>query len=499
MSLTPYPLRRRFVLVLGLAAAAALVLSLTASATIPVVKIASDTFTNTTSQHKTVVEPDSFFIGSTGIAAAQAGRFFDGGASDIVFARTITNGSSWTTGNLPGLTTFSSPPGPFARVTDPSVAHDRMHDVWLISSLGLDASVKGAAVVVSRSTNGGATWLNPVTVASATGTQDFDKNWSVCDNTTTSPFYGSCYTVWDDFGSGTNQLMIAFSRDAGVSWHLSLVPTVGVIGGQPVVLPNGNVVVPLDDANELTLESVVSTNGGVSFGQPITITSITAKNDPGNIRSGPLPSAEISGDGKIFVVWEDCRFRTNCSTNDLVFVTSTNGTNWSGVQRIPIDSVNSVVDHFIPGVAVDKNSSGSTIRVGVTYYYYPNVSCDESTCQLRVGFISSSNGGTSWNPFVDVAGPMQIDWLPNTSQGRMVGDYISTSYNGSAKAFGFFALANAPTQGGNNCQIATPNCDVGLDTFVTGQASAARSLTANDPVVYRVKPQPGRSALAQRR
>jgi hypothetical protein len=461
-------LQRRFALVLGVAGTAALLLSLTASATIPVVKIAKDTFLNTTSQHQTVVEPDSFFIGSTGVAAAQAGRFFDGGASDIVFARTVTNGSSWTTGNLPGITTFSSPPGPFARVSDPSVAHDRMHDVWLISSLPLNSSLTGVAVIVSRSTNGGATWNNPVTIASATGTQDFDKNWTVCDNTQTSPFYGSCYTVWDDFGSG-NQLKIAFSRDSGLTWTMSSVPSVGVIGGQPVVEPNGNVVVPLDDAGEVTLKSVMSTNGGVSFGQPITITSITAKTDPGNIRSGPLPSAEISGDGKIFVVWEDCRFRTSCSTNDLVFVTSTNGTSWSGVQRIPIDSLNSIVDHFIPGVAVDKNSSGSGIRVGVTYYYYPNVSCTEATCQLRVGFISSSNGGTSWNPFVDVAGPMQIDWLPNTSQGRMVGDYISTSYNGSAKAFGFFALANAPTSGGNDCQIATPNCDVGLDTFVTGQ------------------------------
>jgi hypothetical protein len=498
MSLTPYPLRRHFALVLGLAAVAALVLSLTAGATIPVVKIASDSFTNTTSQHKTVVEPDSFFIGSTGVAAAQAGRFFDGGGSDIVFARTITNGSSWTTGNLPGTTTFASPPGPFARVTDPSVAHDRMHDVWLISSLGLDSSVKGAAVIVSRSTNGGATWNNPVTIASVTGTQDFDKNWSVCDNTQTSPFYGSCYTVWDDFGAG-DKLMIAFSRDAGVTWTLSSVPNISVIGGQPVVLPNGNVVVPLDNGSETSLGAVVSTNGGVSFGNLVTITSITNKNDPGMIRSDPLPSAEISGDGKIFVVWSDCRFRTNCSTNDLVFVTSTNGTTWTAVQRIPIDATSSTVDHFIPGVGVDKNSSGSSIRVGVTYYYYPNVSCDESTCQLRVGFISSSNGGASWNPFVDVAGPMQIDWLPNTSQGRMVGDYISTSYNGSAKAFGFFALANAPTSGGNDCALATPNCDVGLDTFVSGQASAAGSLTANDPVVYSVKAQPGRSAFAPRR
>ena len=82
-------------------------------------------------------------------------------------------------------------------------------------------------------------------------------------------------------------------------------------------------------------------------------------------------------------------------------------------------------------------SSGASIRVGVTYYYYPNVACTFATCQLRVGFIKSSNGGTTWNAAIDVAGPMTMSWLPNTSQGRMVGDYISTSYNSSGLAFGF--------------------------------------------------------------
>ena len=99
---------RRAALALGLAATVALVLSLAASATIPVLKIATDPFTNSTSQHKTVVEPDSFFFGSTGVAAAQAGRFFDGGASGIVFARSVDNGVSYTSGTLPGRSQCST-------------------------------------------------------------------------------------------------------------------------------------------------------------------------------------------------------------------------------------------------------------------------------------------------------------------------------------------------------------------------------------------------------
>jgi hypothetical protein len=497
MHLHPRPLRGRFALVLGAAAAVALVLSVAAGAVIPVVKIATDPFTNSTSQHKTIVEPDSYSFGSTIVSAAQEGRFFDGGASDIGFATSTNNGTSWTSGVLPGITGFTNPPGPYARVSDPSVAFDARHGVWMVSSLALNSSVSGVAVIASRSTNGGLTWGNPVTVHAAGAGEDLDKNWTVCDNTTTSPFYGSCYTEWDDFGHG-NRFRMAFSRDGGLTWTLSTTPNQGVIGGQPVTLPNGNVVVPLDSADETQLGRSVSTNGGVSFGTAFVITNITAFNDPGNIRSGPLPSAEISGDGKIYVVWEDCRFRANCYTNDLVYTTSTNGTSWTAVQRIPIDATNSTVDHFIPGVGVDRNSSGASIRVGVTYYYYPQVSCTFSTCQLRVGFIKSSNGGSTWNAAIDVAGPMTMSWLPNTSQGRMVGDYISTSYNSSGLAFGFFARAFAPTSGGADCQTATPNCDQGLYTFATGQAASAGTLTANDPVVFTGKTR-GRSAFAPRR
>jgi hypothetical protein len=489
---------RRAALALGLAAAAALVLSLAAGATIPVLQIAIDPFTNSTSQHKTVVEPDSFFFGSTGVVAAQAGRFTDGGASGIVFARSIDNGVSYTSGTLPGITVFQNPPGPFARVTDPSVAHDRKHGVWMVSTIGLDSTVRGTAVIVNRSTNGGATWGNPVTVRAAGSTQDFDKNWTVCDNTTTSPFFGRCYTVWDDFANG-NSLQISFSTDGGLTWNRSGTPNTGVIGGQPVVQPNGNVVVPLDNASETALGSTISTNGGASFGAVTTITSITAKTDPGGIRSGPLPSAEIAGDGKIFVVWEDCRFRANCSTNDLVFVTSTNGTTFSAVQRIPIDPTTSTVDHFIPGVGVDRNTSGSTTKVGVTYYFYPDVSCTFATCSLHVGFISSSDGGVSWHPFVDVVAPMALASLPNTTQGRMVGDYISTSFNGSLQARGYFIIANPPTGGGTDCATATPNCDVSLNTFVSGQSSAAAgTATATDPVLFTAKARPGRSAFSHR-
>ena len=150
------------------------------------------------------------------------------------------------------------------------------------------------------------------------------------------------------------------------------------------------------------------------------------------------------------MVWQDCRFRTNCRSNDVVMSTSSNGKTWSGVVRIPIDATSSTLDHFIPGIAVDPATSGSTAHLGVTYYFYPKASCSTSTCKLAAGFISSTNGGQTWSAPVRVLGPLGLKWLPLTDQGFMVGDYISTSFsNGQA----FPVLANA-TQA--NCKQSVP-------------------------------------------
>jgi hypothetical protein len=474
-----------------LVATSALVVTIAASANVALTQIATDPFTNTTSQHRTIVEPDTFSFGSAIVATAQLGRFFDGGSSDIGFATSTNNGATWTSGSLPGITVFAG--GSYARVSDPSVAYDARHNVWLISTLALDSSLSGSAVLTSRSTDGGLSWGNPVTVAAAGRSNDFDKNWIVCDNTPTSPFYGSCYTQFDDFGHG-NALQLYYSRDGGLTWSQSRTPRAGVIGGQPIVLPNGNVVVPVDNASETALGYTVSTNGGVKFGQAFVITSISAATDPGNIRSGPLPSAEIGG-GRIYVVWEDCRFRPGCSTNDLVYVTSTDGTAWSSVQRIPIDPVSSTVDHFLPGVAV-AGPAGNNI--GVAYYYYPDVSCTEATCQLDVGYVSSTNGGSSWAAPTQLAGPMTMSWLPNTSQGRMVGDYISSSFGSDGLVHPAFPVASAPSSGGSDCATATPNCNQPLFSPSSGLNVAGGSVVANDQVVFTAPSNPGPPAFKQR-
>ena len=401
--------------------------------------ISSDPYTNTSSQHRSQVEADSFAFGNTIVATFQTGRFFDGGASNIGWSTSTNGGRTWVTGVLPGTTVFQG--GPWDRISDPAVAYDPLHDVWMISGLGIDSG-SGAAVTTSRSTDGGLTWQNPVTVSLAPGTF-YDKNWIACDTWSSSPHYGNCYTEWDDAGTGATLLM-STSTDGGLTWGPPLSPAgePGGLGGQPVVQPNGNVVVPYEAAS---MEAFRSVDGGVTWTSPTTISSITDHAVNGFLRTSPLPSAEVAGDGRVYVAWQDCRFRSGCTSNDIVMSSSLDGVSWSAVIRIPIDPTTSSVDHFIPGLAVDRNTAGSETHLALGYYYYPVSDCTSDTCLLILGFVSSLDAGATWTAPAQVTAPMPLSWLADTTQGRMVGDYMSTSFTADGKAHPVFAIAKPPT------------------------------------------------------
>lgn len=437
-----------------------------------------------TTNHQANVEPDTYSWGSTIVAAFQVGRIYNGGACAIGFATSTDNGATWTSGLLPGLTKWTgsaSTDASWIRATDASVAYDAKHGVWLVSSLVLSegSSVKGLAVVTSSSSDGGLTWGKPVvTNANSLGP---DKNWIVCDNSATSPYYGNCYTEWDDNGAG-NKLYMSTSSDGGATWSAKSSNNAGVIGGQPVVRPDGTVIVPTANANETGIGAFFSTDGGATWSAVTTIATVRHHTVAGSLREGPLPSAEIDASGGVYVTWSDCRFRTSCRVNDIVFSKSLNatGTSWSAIARIPIDATNSGIDHFIPGLAVDRTTSGSSARLGLTYYFYPS-----GSTQLSVGFISSSDGGTTWSAPQTVTSGMKATWAATTSQGRMVGDYISTSFDANHVAHGVYGAARTPTTGSSASCSTTglDNCRAPIETFAFGPLAPKVALTA-DPILW---------------
>ena len=409
-------------------------------------RIITDSFSNSTSQHATAVEPDTFAFGNTFVATSQAGRFFGGGASGIAYATTRDSGATWTAGVLPNITFRQLASSPFERVSDPSVAYDVKHGVWLISSIPLLPNRHVPKVYVSRSTNGGTTFGNPITVANASPGSDFDKNWTACDNHPSSPFYGNCYTTFDDSGNG-DRLKVSTSTNGGLTWGSAknTANNATGIGGQPVVKPGGTVIIPAANASITSIIAFRSTNGGATWSKTVRVASAPSHDPAGSLRSSPLPTAEIDASGKVYVAWQDCRFRSSCSSNDIVFSKSTTGTTWTSPKRVPIGTTTDGTDHFIPGIAVKPSTSGSTAKLGLTYYSYATAACG-STCRLKAAYIQSNNAGATWSAPVTLAGPFSVDLIANTSQGRMVGDYISTSWLGS-KAFGAVAVGQAPTNG----------------------------------------------------
>ncbi len=408
------------------------------------VQLSSDPYTNSTSQHSTEVEPDSYSNGLTMVAVTQVGRFSDGGASNVGWATSTDNGATWKSGFLPGTTTYSTPAGTYDRLSDPTVTYDAAHQHWIIATLAIsnvNGSAVGVAVIVSISSDGGLTWNSPVVVANANGSF-FDKDWIVCDDTSTSKFYGHCYVEWD-IASSNDLVQMSTSSDGGNTWSQAqaTADNASGLGGQPLVQPNGTVIVPFLGGSS-TISSFTSTDGGASWNSSVTIAS-QSDHQVASLRTEPLPSAAIDGTGTVYVVWQDCSFESGCSANDLVMSTSSDGNTWSAEQRIPIDAVGSGVDHFIPGLGIDPATSGSSAHLALTYYYYPNANCSTSTCQLEVGFVSSVDGGSTWSaPITLTATAMSLTWLANTTSGYMVGDYIATSFS-AGKAFPVFVVAAA--------------------------------------------------------
>jgi hypothetical protein len=407
------------------------------------VQISTDSFTNSDSDHRTEVEPHIFSWGSTlvsGFHVARRPGSIGWGSADIGFATSTDGGSAWTYGYLPGLT-VNYKGGKFGAEADPAVAYDAKHGEWLIASLPLvglsDSSGRIGDVAVSRSSDA-LHWGNGILIDQ---TALDDKTWIVCDNNSQSPYYGNCYTEWDQ-AFGTGDVLMSVSSDGGLTWtpgKASADHAAG-LGGEPLVQPNGTVVVPFEGGG---IDAFVSTDGGATWGKSVVVANIDSHLVAGGLRDPNLPTAGIDGAGNVFVAWSDCRFRTSCAENDIVYSSSADGVTWGPVTRVPIDPVTSTVDHFIPGIGIDLTTSGAGAHLTVVYYYYPVSKCS-NTCQLEVGFTSSEDGGATWTSGLHLAGPMQLTWLPVSDDGPMVADYIGVAYSNS-NPFGVFAVATAPS------------------------------------------------------
>lgn len=295
-----------------------------------------------------------------------------GGARALTFALSTDGGRHWQEGLLPNLTVASG--GAFDRASDPWVAFGPAHRVYC-SGLAFDDSDPLGGILVSASSDGGATWASPVQVHAQSSTAIDDKDAIAVDTNPHSPFFGRVYVGWDISPNDPAQsqtLVMAHSADGGATYGApaTIFDQGGNIGVIPLVGPGGIVhAIWLHyagpDLTSGTIESSTSTDGGDTWSPPAKVADVFAAPVPSSRTADGLPSAALDpATGSVYVAWQDQRFTPG--TDQILLTVSPNGTSgWSSPRRISDGPANAA--NFTPAVAI--NSLG---QVGVAYYSFRN-------------------------------------------------------------------------------------------------------------------------------
>src|SRR5207302_7436912 len=167
------------------------------------------------------------------------------GAVDCGYSISHDSGLTWTRALIPNLTMTSG--GPYFRATDPVVAFDLNNNVYLETLVATDPQFVNGAVVVSKSTNGGATFCSQVVAFQPNNTFFPDKEWMAVNTfggTGTAGRVLVTFSLFSNIISAGPSIMRIFTATVGPRWSwrppISWEPTLQ--GSQPLHLRNGNCV-----------------------------------------------------------------------------------------------------------------------------------------------------------------------------------------------------------------------------------------------------------------
>lgn len=350
------------------------------------------------------------------------------------FDYSLNGGESWGSGLPPFWQRLNNPAGDgfhtvvggpgtnhtYDFASDPAVTFDSQGNAFF-SCLGVDINDNASAVFVTESPAAAhGSFYNNVASAGTTyivaednsTLAEHDKEFIVADSFANSPFRDNVYITWTVFkidpincaaGGGYCSSAIFFSRstDHAHSWskpteisgNSSSLCVLGNFfdatrnpndcdfdqGSDPVVLPNGTIVVTFNNMNTPTVNNqqlaVRSTDGGVTWSSPTKVGDDIAANEPfcsalgrecipgPEIRTNDFPlTAADRRSGTLYSVWQD--FRSG-SEFDIQLAQSTDGgVTWTDATS-PVNASDGH-DHYMPAVGVA--SSG---RVAVSYYRSP--------------------------------------------------------------------------------------------------------------------------------
>jgi hypothetical protein len=384
----------------------------------------------------------------------QQDRWSNGGANSLVAGVTHDGGQSSKRVVIPHITRCAggnaANGGDYERATDPWVSFAPNGDVYFMSQT-LNDSNPTNAMLVSKSTDGGDTWSEPITLIRDTDANVSNDKVALTADPTNANF---AYSVWTrKVGSQLGPTWFARTTNGGSSWEPARKiydPGEGnqTAGNQIAVLPNGtlvNVFVDRSSAGD-ELALIRSTDKGASWSSNATIVSKHQQvgvRDPQTgqtVRSGNN-LADVAVDrrsGALYLVWQDARF-SGGARDGIAFSKSTDGgRTWSApvrINRTPTNIPRGNQQAFTASVHVADDGT-----VGVTYYDFRNNTPDPATLPTDYWLVHSHDGGTTWSE-THVGGAFNIKTAPN-ARGFFVGDYQGLSAVGN-NFLPFFVQANS--------------------------------------------------------
>jgi hypothetical protein len=348
----------------------------------------------------------------------QQDRWSNGGSRGLVAGVTTNGGTNWTT--VTSLKTSlctggtAANGGGYQRATDPWVSFGPTGTVHQLSLSFNDVAPPFTtfdfdhALLASRSTDGGLTWSNPVTVKRDTAPTVFNDKQTITADPTDARFV---YAVWDrlvfpaserasvvasfNTSAFSGPTWFARSNDGGASWEPAREiwdpgQNDQTIGNQIVVQPNGTLVDLFTEFNNENAKKrrgafvrvLRSTDQGSTWSGPFTIGRLgTIGNfDPETgdpVRTGDIiPDIAVDGttatstSGRLYAVWQDASFNGG-QADAIAFSQSLDGgLTWSNpikVNKTPTGIPIGNQQAFT--ASVDVSSDGT---VAVTYYDFRN-------------------------------------------------------------------------------------------------------------------------------